>query len=223
MPDQTTYSIGVLARVLGVSEMTLRKWEGRYSIVAPQRNSAGHRVYSRSQARQLQFICDQVAAGKTRGEAFRLLADHLASGVPLPVTEEILTGIPARILLVDSDPHAADFSEYFLHEQGHEVVVAGTVDRAVAEIRSAAPDLAVVDLLVSGGQGLLLCRQMRQELDIPVLAVATQNLRVDAVGVGAAGFLMKPIQSQRLVSVVQHLLSPRTLTAARRHSASLAT
>ncbi|TDD61496.1 response regulator [Kribbella antibiotica] len=220
MSDQPTYSIGALACILGVSMTTLRTWEVRYPVVVPPRSPDGQRAYSKAQVRQLRFVCDQLAIGKTWSAAFRLLEDHLAGEVPLPVASVVLAGVPARILLVDPDSHAASFSEYFLHEQGHEVTVASTVDQAVAEVRSVTPALAVVDLLVSGGQGMLFCRQLRQELGIPVLAVSTKNLRADAAGVGAAGFLIKPIQSQRLASVVQHLLSPRAPTAARRRLTS---
>lgn len=210
MPDQPVYSIGLLSRILGVTEATLRQWEQRYPVVVPQRNPAGHRLYSKSQANQLQFVCDQVATGQARGTAFRLLQDHLANGVPLPAAEEILPGSPAQIVLVDPDPRAAAFCEYFLRRQGHEVATASTVHQAIAQMRGTAPDLAVIDLLVSEGQGWQLCVQVRQQLGIPVLAISTRNLRTDAVGAGAAGFLLKPIHPPRLVSVVQHLLSPRT-------------
>lgn len=216
MPDQPTYSIGVLAQILGVSDATLRKWEDRYPVVVPHRNSAGHRLYSKSQAQQLQFVCDQVATGQARGAAFLLLQDRMAKGIPLAGAKEILPGNPARVLLVDHDPEAANISEYLLRRQRHQVAVASTLDRAIAEIQETTPDLVIIDLLVSGRHGLQMCLQLPQQLGIPVLAISTLNLRAEAIRAGAAGFLLKPIQPQRLATVVQHLLSPRSLITARR-------
>lgn len=211
MPDLPTYSIGTLAQILGVSESKLRKWEGRYPVVVPDRSLAGHRLYSRSQAQQLQFVCDQVAAGCAPSEAFHRLKDRTANSRPLTTTGEIQLSSRARILLVDKDPRSADLAEYFLSGEGHEVTVVSTVDLAIAELRSTAPDLVIIDLLDSGGEGLQLCLQLRRHRGIPPLAISTLNLRADAIAVGAAGFLLKPIQPQRLISVVRHLLSARTL------------
>jgi CheY-like chemotaxis protein len=215
MPDHPAYSVGTVAQILGTSEAMLRKWEDRYAIVIPERSAAGHRLYSRSQAQQLQFVCDQVAAGRARREAFRLLKDRLANGMPLAGTDEIMPMSRASVLLVDQDRRSADLSEYFLRGEGHEVAVVCTVDQAIVEMGSTTPDLVIIDLLVSDGQGLELCHQLQQQRGIPVLAISTLNLRADAVAAGAAGFLLKPIQPQRLVSVVQHLLSPRMLTTTR--------
>lgn len=215
MPDLPTYSIGTLAQILGVSESMLRKWEGRYPVVVPDRSPAGHRLYSRSQAQQLQFICDQVAAGNAPGEAFRRLQYRMANSRPLSTTGEIQLSSRARILLVDNNSRSADLSEYFLSGVGHEVAVVSTVDLAIADLRSTAPDLVIVDLPDSGGQSLQLCVQLRRHRGIPALATSTLNLRAEAIAAGAAGFLLKPIQPQRLISVVQHLLSARTLITTR--------
>jgi DNA-binding response OmpR family regulator len=110
------------------------------------------------------------------------------------------------ILLAERDPFAADFSEYFLRRAGYVVVVVNSVEQAVAETARTTPDLAVIDLLISGGNGLELCAQLRQRLDVPVLAISTLELRDDALEAGASAFLRKPLQPPRLVSVIKNLL-----------------
>lgn len=44
--DLAVFSIGKVAKMTGVNAITLRAWERRYDIVAPQRTEKGHRLYS---------------------------------------------------------------------------------------------------------------------------------------------------------------------------------
>jgi CheY-like chemotaxis protein len=205
MPDQPFYSIGTLARILSVPAATLRTWEERYGIVVPDRSPAGHRLYSRLQVEQLRFVRGQVASGLSPADAYRLLEERVITGMTLG------SGAPppssgALLLLVEQDPYAASFSEYFLMREGYGVTVASTIEQALAETVRHTPDLAVIDLLVSDGQGLRLCAQLRRQLDIPVLAISTFGLQDEALRAGASAFLLKPLQPRRLANAVQDLL-----------------
>jgi hypothetical protein len=48
MADPPVYSIGALARILGIPTATLRTWEERYDVVVPERSPGGQRLYSQS-------------------------------------------------------------------------------------------------------------------------------------------------------------------------------
>jgi CheY-like chemotaxis protein len=205
MPDQPFYSIGTLARILGVPAATLRTWEERYGIVVPDRSPAGHRLYSRLQVEQLRFVSGQVASGLSPADAYRLLEERVITGM-MPRSGALPASSGALLLLVERDPYAASFSEYFLRREGYGVTVASTVEQALAATVRHTPDLAVIDLLVSDGQGLRLCARLRQQLDIPVLAICTFRLQDDALQAGASAFLLKPLQPRRLATAVQDLL-----------------
>jgi CheY-like chemotaxis protein len=203
MPDQPFYSIGALARILSVPAATLRTWEERYGIVVPERSPAGHRLYSRLQVEQLRFVSGQVASGLSPADAYRLLEERVITGMTLG-SGAVPPSSDALVLLVERDPYAASFSEYFLRREGYGVTVASTIEQALAETVRHTPDLAVIDLLVS--DGLRLCARLRQQLDIPVLAISTFGLQDDALQAGASAFLLKPLQPRRLANVVQDLL-----------------
>src|SRR4029450_13129428 len=47
------YTIGAVARMLGVPTQTLRAWEERYQQIVPARSEDGQRLYSRDQVDQL--------------------------------------------------------------------------------------------------------------------------------------------------------------------------
>ena len=198
------YSIGAVSKMLGVPTATLRTWQDRYAVVVPERSEGGHRLYTRDQVEQLRFLVDQIAAGLSPADGHRLLQERLAAGLPL--RSQAATGDSLLILLAERDPFAGEFAEYFLRTEGYEVALVLNIEEAAAKVLESAPDLAVIDLLISSGRGLELCRQLRDDHNIPVLAVSTIELRDRALTAGAAAFLLKPIEPLQLVSVVQDLL-----------------
>jgi CheY-like chemotaxis protein len=208
--DQPVYSIGAVSRLLDVPPQTLRTWQERYGVVVPERSPGGHRLYSRDQLELLRFLADQVASGLSPGDAHRLLRERVAAGAPLPRAEGA-GGSKLLILLAEQDPFAAEFAEYFLRTEGYEVEVVKDADGVLARVDEAPLDLVVVDLLISGGRGRTLCRQLRERADAPILAICTLELRDDAIEAGAWAFLPKPIEPLQLVSTVQDLLGRSAL------------
>ena len=58
-PDEPVYTIGVVARLLGISPQTLRVFE-REGLVAPSRTEANIRLYSQNELVVLRRICELV-------------------------------------------------------------------------------------------------------------------------------------------------------------------
>src|SRR6185295_7776694 len=58
--EHSIYSIGALARMLGLPPATLRSWEDRYGVVVPERSAGSQRLYSRDHLDQLRFVCQQM-------------------------------------------------------------------------------------------------------------------------------------------------------------------
>ena len=69
----------------------------------------------------------------------------------------------------------------------------------------------VVDLLVSGGTGLDLCRFCKRHGRAPVVAVSVLQSRDLALDAGADAFLLKPLEPSRLTSTVRDLLGSGTV------------
>lgn len=205
MPDQAVFSIGAVARVLGVPAPTLRNWEERYEVVVPLRSPGGHRLYSRQQLEQLRFLRDGISSGLSSADAHRLLRERLDGGVGLANDHSSSAGI-LLILLAEQDLFAADFAEYFLRTEGYDVALVVNEDEALARMELKTPNVAVIDLLISSGRGLQLCAHLRRHFDIPILAISTLDLRDEALDAGASAFLLKPIDSLHLIATIQDLL-----------------
>jgi DNA-binding transcriptional MerR regulator len=202
--SRPVYSIGAVAQMLGIPPATLRTWEERYGLPVPQRSPGGHRVYSRDQVDQLRFVKAQLAHGMAPADAHRLLAERLTAGASSfepPDTE----GRPL-VLLAERDPHAAALVGHFLRTEGYEVASALDAADVARRFDELTPSVTVIDLLISGGGGLELCRELKRRSDAPVLAISTLAAADDALAAGADAFLQKPLDPLQLVAAVNDLL-----------------
>ena len=205
MSGRPVYSIGAVAQMLGIPPATLRTWEERYGLLVPERSPGGHRVYSRDQVEQLRFVKAQLDSGMSPADAHRLLAERVAAGsVSLSAPEA--AGTRLLILLAERDPYAAELSEYFLRTEGYEVAAALDAAEAARRFEELTPSMTVIDLLISPGSGLELCRQLKHRSGAPVLAISPLETSDQALEAGADGFLQKPLDPLQLVSAVKDLL-----------------
>jgi DNA-binding transcriptional MerR regulator len=206
------YSISAVARMLDVPVATLRTWEDRYEQVVPARNASGHRLFSRYQVEQLAFVRAQMSEGASAADAHRLLAERAETGLPL--TPPAARPAPRLlILLAESDPYAAEFEEYFLTTEGFEVEVTLGEDAARDAFASAAPAVVIIEVLISGGEGLALCRFLRAQDGVAIVVVSAVDVTEQAFEAGADAFLRKPLDPLQLVSTVRDLLGSSAFLA----------
>jgi DNA-binding transcriptional MerR regulator len=198
------YSISAVARMLGVPAATIRTWEDRYGLVVPERNPGGHRLYRRDQVESLRFVRTRMTGGGlSAADAHRVLAERIAVAAPLASQDSPRSQL---ILLAGYDPHAVEYEEYYLKAEGFEVEVTLTEDAARRYFSKNSPSLVLVDLLISGGAGLDLCRSFKERGDVPVVAVSVLDFGDLVPDAGADAFLLKPLEPQQLVSTVKDLL-----------------
>ena len=108
---------------------------------------------------------------------------------------------------------AADLAQFFLRTEGYEVNLVLTVDDAEQEWLESRPQLAIVEMMISGGQGADLCRRLKQNQAGAVLAISVLQARDEALAAGADAFLQKPLDPLELVSTVKDLLGASALVA----------
>jgi DNA-binding transcriptional MerR regulator len=203
MTEPGIYSIGALARMLGISPTTLRSWEERYGVVVPERSAGSQRLYSRDQLDQLRFVCQQMELGLSAADAHRALAERLTAGTSRFAAERDEQA-ERRILLVERDPYAADLEEYFLRTEGYDVHVARAIPDAERLLGEQVVDLVIVDLMIGGGAGLRLCQRLGDTLR--VLAVSALDQHERAIAAGADAFIRKPFEPLTLVSATRDLV-----------------
>ncbi len=205
------YSIGSVARMLGLSQSAIRSWEDRYGLIVAQRSEGGRRVYTRDQLEQLRFVQERLDEGLSAADAHRLLAERQAGTQPL--VEVGTLNPPGRqlVLLAESDRYGAELNDFLLRAEGYDVEVAVTAEEAEEKFASQEPALSIVELMISGGIGRELCQRLKQQRATPVLCVSSLDLGEHALAAGADAFLKKPLEPLELVAAVKNLLGPSGL------------
>jgi DNA-binding response OmpR family regulator len=117
------------------------------------------------------------------------------------------------VLLAERDPVAANLAEYFLRTEGYDVHLALAADEAEEQWLESSPQLAIVELMISGGRGADLCRRLKRHEAGAVLAISVLQARDEALAAGADAFLRKPLDPLEFVSTVRDLLGTSALVA----------
>ena len=200
--------------MLGIPVATIRNWEERYDTIVPERSQGGHRLYSRDHVEQLRFVAAEVSRGLSAADAHRLLIEHEAGGQPWRPNGPG-AGTRLLVLVAERDPVAAELQQFFLRTEGYEVDLAFAVGEAEERWLESRPQLAIVELMISGGRGAELCQRLKQHDARAVLAISVLEARDEALAAGADAFLRKPVDPLELVSTVKDLLGASALVARR--------
>ena len=129
----------------------------------------------------------------------------------------------SRVLVVEDDARLAATLERMLVAEGHEVEVAGDGLDALRRARARTPDLAVLDVMLPGADGITVCRRLRETAQFPILmltALSGTEERVRGLDSGADDYLVKPFAYTELLARVRALLR-RTRPADRLRFADL--
>ncbi len=121
----------------------------------------------------------------------------------------VVAGRGARILVVEDDRAIADAVTRRLVSEGFEVDAVHDGRAAVEAADRTAYDLAVLDVMLPGLDGLEVCRRIQAARPVPVLmltARAEETDRIVGLGVGADDYLTKPFSPRELVARVRALL-----------------
>jgi len=121
------------------------------------------------------------------------------------------TRVRERVLLVEPDPEIADLvARQSLQPLHYRVKVVGEADAALQESVRFSPHLIITDLHLSGLSGKdLLTALQSQGNDVPIVVIADKGEEHDiiqAFRMGAADFLLWPMQETEVVSVVERVL-----------------
>jgi two-component system OmpR family response regulator len=114
-----------------------------------------------------------------------------------------------RVLVVDDHVEVLDLVGRALERDAHDVRVATSVQRALAELAAHRPEIVVLDLGLPDGSGELLCREIRERGRGPAILILTAENRVASrvrcLDAGADDYLSKPFAIAELRARVRAL------------------
>ena len=114
-----------------------------------------------------------------------------------------------RLLLVEDDPALAAVLRAGLGEHGWQVVRAGSFRDGQARALAGGFDVMILDVMLPGGSGFDLCRELRARgIGTPILMLTARDTvddRVTGLDVGADDYLAKPFALRELLARVRAL------------------
>src|SRR5439155_27017536 len=87
----------------------------------------------------------------------------------------------ARILLADDDRNIADLVRMYLSKAGFEVTVARDGNETQRLLRERPFELAVLDIMMPGPDGLQIIRNLRKRSEMPVIFLSARSSDIDKV------------------------------------------
>jgi two-component system, OmpR family, response regulator len=117
--------------------------------------------------------------------------------------------IQPHILVVDDDPQIRDLLKEYLGQNELRVSVTSTGKEMSAILTEHAVDLVVLDLRLTGEDGMTLARKLREESAIPVIiltGVRDEADRIMGLELGADDYLTKPFSPRELLARIRTVL-----------------
>lgn len=121
-----------------------------------------------------------------------------------------------KILVVEDDREIATIEKDFLEINGFEVVIENNGIEGQKRALCGGFSLVILDLMLPGKDGVAVCREIREKVDVPILMVTAQSENTDKIrglGFGADDYIVKPFSPTELVARVKsHIARYKRLT-----------
>ncbi len=120
-------------------------------------------------------------------------------------------------LLVDDDADAAETMAMLIANEGFTVATAGSLRDARRQMALQPPDLVLLDLMLPDGSGMELVAEVKALPDTELVLItghASLETSIQALRLGAADYLVKPMSLKQLKGVLSRVTHPSSLKAA---------
>lgn len=113
------------------------------------------------------------------------------------------------ILVVDDDPHIRKLVSHHLHLEGYMVLEASDGEEASRWLDQEEIELAIVDVMMPNKDGYQLCKEIREDYDLPVILLTAKHQLQDkeeGYKAGTDDYLVKPFEPKELLFRIKALL-----------------
>ena len=114
-----------------------------------------------------------------------------------------------HILIVDDDDKIRDLLKQYL--KGNNFLVSTAINASDAEekLKIVKFDLAIVDIMMPGKDGLQLTKEIREKIDLPIILLTAKGEaedRVRGLELGAEDYLPKPFEPKELLLRIKNVI-----------------
>ena len=112
----------------------------------------------------------------------------------------------SRILIIEDETSIADLERDYLELSGFEVEIENDGEEGLKRALEEDFNLLILDLMLPGVSGFDICRQVREEKNVPIIMVSAKKDDIDKIrglGLGADDYMTKPFSPSELVARVK--------------------
>jgi CheY-like chemotaxis protein len=136
------------------------------------------------------------------------LPAEAAPPLPLATSPAASQGCRGTVLVIDDDPTARDLMATYLTDEGFAVEAAASGADGLRRARELRPAAIILDILMPDIDGWTVLAALKREpelADIPVVIVTIVDEQRRGIALGAAGYLTKPIDRERLFAILSRV------------------
>lgn len=114
-----------------------------------------------------------------------------------------------QILVVDDDQVIRELLSEYLTKAGFSVIAAEDGVEMAKQLQSNQPDMIILDIMMPGDDGFVLCQRVRQTSNVPIIMLTANSDEVDRVlglEIGADDYMAKPFSPRELLARIKALL-----------------
>ncbi len=130
-----------------------------------------------------------------------------------PTTASKAKSRAETILVIDDDPAVRDLMSRFLAKLGFEVVAASSGEQGLALARRLRPAVITLDVVMPGIDGWSVLKTLKADPElsmVPVIMVTIVDNEITGVNLGASGYLVKPVDRDRLAEIIEKCRWPKS-------------
>ena len=114
-----------------------------------------------------------------------------------------------RILVADDDNSVHEVLRVHFRREEYQMLSAYDGEEALEMMRRSRPDIVVLDVMMPKKDGLMVCREIRKESNIPIIMLSAKSEEFDrllGLELGADDYITKPYSPREVVARIKAVL-----------------
>ncbi len=108
-----------------------------------------------------------------------------------------------RVLVADDDPNVHEVLGLYFRREEYQMLSAFDGEEALEIMHRSRPDIVVLDIMMPKKDGLMVCREIRRESNVPIIMLSAKSEEFDrllGLELGADDYITKPFSPREVVA-----------------------
>lgn len=114
-----------------------------------------------------------------------------------------------KLMIIEDSQIIIEELKSLLTRYGYEVITSENFENIIEDIKNENPDLILLDINLPVYDGFYICREVRKNLNIPIIIVTSRDSEIDelmSMNLGADDFVTKPYNTQILLARISAVI-----------------